>query len=200
VFSGPATISDAHAGKHAIPALQADGGDQGAGGRKTGTCPHSGWKGALLFLERSTKQPAPLANSKHATPTARLLHPTPAAPFGTAGSREHQTPEKGPRGRETELLTDSAWAGVQGVTWAGEDAARKDSPIERWLPGTSSVPWCRQETPARRAVSALATERLAIRKGASSWARHMAVCARNIWVSSDPSAQLQSIPRTSCHG
>jgi hypothetical protein len=72
VSSDPATISDAHAGKYGIAALQVDGGINGAGERKTGTRPHSGWEGAAPFLERRNKQLAPLANSKRATPTGQL--------------------------------------------------------------------------------------------------------------------------------
>ena len=104
---------------------------------------------------------------------------------------------KGPRGRETELLTNSAWAGVRGVTCVGEDAARGDLPIERWLPGTRPITWSRLIAPARCAVQARAPEPAAIREGASSAARGRAFCARNSWALSDPPAPIRSIPRTS---
>jgi hypothetical protein len=109
-------------------------------------------------------------------------------------------PGNGPRGREAELLTNSAWAAVRGVTCAGEDAPRTEPPTEHWLPGTSSATQHRQEVPARYVRRARTPEPVAFRKGASSPVPRTPVCARNSAVSSDPPAPLPSIPGSSCRG
>jgi hypothetical protein len=135
----------------------------------------------------------------HANGSVVTSYPSPSSWY----RRQPRPPnpgEKGAGGRETELLTNSAWEGVRAVRCATEDAARTDSPIERRLPGKSSVSWCRQGDPARCAVRAPAPEPVVIRKGASSAARRTAVCARNSWVSSDPPAPLRSSPPRSCRG